>query len=126
MLENRNADKYTKAYETTSKAPKETQTLCDVFIGEANKSNTYVNWGKLLGTEIQLNKMLTTIQKIKEIKLKWFQMKICHKVLVSNSILMHMEVISNNICNLCQLAKDTMYHYMWQSVHSQAFWTNFF
>ena len=39
ILESRNSDEFTKAYETISKAPKEEQSFYDVFIGEASRAN---------------------------------------------------------------------------------------
>ena len=67
MLENRNADKYTKAYEIILKAPKRTQTFYDVLIGEANRANACKNWEKLLGTKIHWTKCLPKSQKLRKL-----------------------------------------------------------
>ena len=75
MLENRNADKYTKAYEIVSKVLKGAQTFNNVLNGEANKATACKNQEKLLGTEIHSNKVFTKIKNEKSRKLNWNGLK---------------------------------------------------
>lgn len=60
---------------------------------------------------------------MKEIKLKWFQIKICYRILVTNNILHKLGVVdSSNKCNFCQKEKDTIEHYLYFCEHLLSFW----
>ena len=78
------------------------------MLGRAEISNACKNWGKMLGKGIEWTKVFAGIKKIREIKLRWFQTKICHRILVTNSILKDMGVVENNVCNFCLTEKDTI------------------
>ena len=52
-------------------------------------------------------------------------MKICYRVLVTNSVLLSMKVTDTNKCNFCSTEKDSIYHYLWQCTHAQSFWDDF-
>ena len=36
-----------------------------------------------------------------------------------------MGIVATNVCNFCQTEKDSVFHYMWQCVHAQTFWSEF-
>ena len=52
-------------------------------------------------------------------------MKIVYRIIVSNSILMKMNVVQSNKCNFCVLEKDSVLHYLWKCIHVQQFWNDF-
>lgn len=83
------------------------------------------SWENLLGTEINWDKIFHKTKKIQDVKYQWFQIKINNRVLVNNSILKDMGVVTSNVCNFCELEKDTVYHYLWQCEHVQVFWSEF-
>ena len=62
------------------------------------------------------------IKKNREIKLRWFQTKICCGILVTNSILKDTGVVKNNVCTFCLIEKDTVLHFMCQCEHTQSYW----
>ena len=63
----------------------------------------------------------------KEINLKWFQIKFCYRILVTNLALKQMGVIQTTTksCHFCQREKDTIFHYRWECVHPWAFQADF-
>ena len=61
-------------------------------------------------------------KKNREIKLRWFQTKICCRILVTNSILKDTGVVKNNVCTFCLTEKDTILHFMCQCEHTQSYW----
>ena len=62
----------------------------------------------------------------REIKVEWFQTKICYIILVTNSILKDMiGVIANNVCNFCLTERGTSFHYMYKCEHTHSFWVTF-
>ena len=80
---------------------------------------------KMLGKDIERTKVFAGIKKIREIKLRWFQTKICYRILGTNSILKDMVVVEKNVCNFCLTEKDTIFHFMCQCEHTQSFWVRF-
>ena len=93
-----------------------------MYLGKTPSSNALQNWDKIFDTELRWEKIFKKVKNIKEVKLKWFQMKICYRILVTNSILKEMNVVNENLCNFCKIEKDTILHYLWQCPHVQLFW----
>ena len=52
-------------------------------------------------------------------------MKICYRVLVTNSMLKNMGITESNLCNFCVQVRDTIMHYLWQCTNIQKFWEDF-
>jgi hypothetical protein len=113
---------YNKAYNTLIKATKGSKTFYNVFIGEPPKPKPCSNWEKIIQSEIDWLKIFASTKKIPECKLKWFQMKIYYRILVTNSMLCSMKVVDTNVCNFCKIEKDTVFHYLWECEHVQNFW----
>ena len=65
------------------------------------------------------------LSKIYDINIKWFQMRIIHRIIETNVMLKEMDVTNNNKCSFCLTAKDTIQHIFWECKHSQQFWTRF-
>ena len=51
--------------------------------------------------------------------MKWFQMRIMHRITETNVILNEMGVTNNNKCSLCRISKDTIQHIFWECAHIQ-------
>ena len=82
------------------------------------------NWDFLLDKEIQWNKVFLTTKKIDDIKLKWFQLRINNRILVTNNVLKEMNVLTSNKCSFCHIEKDSVIHYLWSCEHVQHFWND--
>ena len=106
-------------------ALKDAKPIYDDIMGENNKLNACEKWEKIIGDTLNWNKIFFGVNKIKETKLKWFQIKICHRILVTNSILSYMNITDSNRCNSWLAEKDTLLHYLRECPHSQKFWNDF-
>jgi len=113
------------AYQELLKSGKGSKCFYNVLIGEKILPNACKNWNNLLSTEVDWPKVFKKTKKIKEIKLRWFQMRIYYRILVTNSVLKEMGLTPNNMCNFCKTEKDTIIHYLWQCPFSQRFWDQF-
>ena len=98
--------------------------IYNALFGEKEVSNACQKWERLLEKEINWKKIFLKVNNIKETKFKWFQLKICYRVLVTNSILNHMNIVESNRCNFCLSEKDTILHYLWECNHVQQFWND--
>ena len=55
-------------------------------------------------------------------KLKWFQIRICFRILVTNNTLMRMGLVESDKCNFCVTEKDSIHHYVWFCNFTQRYW----
>ena len=46
-------------------------------------------------------------QKIQETKLKWFQVRLLHRILETNIVLKEMGIIQSVLCDFCNLERDS-------------------
>ena len=61
------------------------------------------------------------IHKIDDIKLKWLQMRIVHRVIATNVVLKKMGIINCEQCTFCD-EKDSIEHFLWQCYFTRRFW----
>ena len=71
----------------------------DILLGRAEISNACKNWEKMPEKDIKWTKDFVGIKTNREIKLRLFQTKICHIILVRNSIQKDTGVVDNKVCN---------------------------
>ena len=60
------------------------------------------------------------IHKI-DIKLKWLQMRIVHRVIATTVVLKKMGIINCEQCTFCD-EKDSVEHFLWQCYFTRRFW----
>ena len=99
--------------------------LYNQMLSNSDTSGGYKNWEVKLNKEVKWDKIFEYTNKINEIKLKWFQIRICHRILVTNTILESMGIEQSNSCNFCNNDKDSVYHYLWLCPSTQIFWRDF-
>lgn len=114
-----------KALNLIFRSVKGTQTFYQVLLGKSTIPTACANWEKILETDIDWKNIFKFCKKVGEIKLRWFQLKIINRILVTNSILKEMGIIQSNVCSFCKQEKDTVFHYLWDCKHVQSFWSDF-
>ena len=124
-LDSNNALAKSKVVTLITSGLKGVKPLYNALLGEREISGAFNKWETILGVEIDWEKVFLQINSVTETKLKWFQIKICHRILVTNSILTYMHIVDSNKCNFCLSEKDTIQHYLWECVHVQVFWNDF-
>lgn len=72
--------------------------------------NCCKKWIKKLQNELNFKRIFLKISKIREMKYKWFQVRLVHRVLATNIILKEMKVLSNNLLTFCNQEKETIEH----------------
>ena len=85
---------------------------CDKWEAKLNKD---INWC------ITFKKM----QQIQEIKLKWFQIRLVHRIIATNVVLMHMGIENDITCSFCRQDRDSVNHIFWSCTHVRSFWEQF-
>ena len=89
---------------------------------DENVPKCCVKWENKLQSTICWRKVFLQIQKIKDIKLKWLQIRIVHRILASNIVWKEMKIVENDLCTFCKMHKDSIDHFMWKCQHIQSFW----
>ena len=51
-------------------------------------------------------------QEIQEMKLKWFQIRLLHRILATNIVLKEMSITQSVLCDFCNLERDSLQHCM--------------
>ena len=65
------------------------------------------------------------MQQIQGIKLKWFQIKLVHRIIATNVVLMHMGIENNITCFFCPQDRDSINHIFWSCTYVRSFWEQF-
>ena len=78
--------------------------------------------GKIkLNNNIEGNCKFIKIQKNREIKLKWFQIRLVHSILGTNIVLRKMGIEKDDKCTFCKQERDSLDHIFWKCVHADLF-----
>lgn len=95
----------------------------EFFSQNNSEPNCCEKWTKKLNEEIPWNKIFVKIHKIQDMKLKWLQIRIVHRIIATNVVLNAMGVTNTTNCMWCNDVKDSTEHFLWNCVHAQNFWT---
>ena len=53
------------------------------------------------------------MQQIQEIKLKWFQIRLVHRIIATNVVLMYMGIENDTTCSFCRQDRDSVNNIVW-------------
>ena len=80
-------------------------------------------WEECMLVEFDWEKIfLKSVKTTKDTKLRWFQFRIIHGILSTNSFLCKIKLAENNLCTFCQNEVETISHLFWYCEHVQLFW----
>ena len=125
VIENGTTLDINKPYNILITAPKGGKAYYDRLLGQPIIPNACNKWDFFFKKNINWHKVFDATKRISEVKFKWFQIRINHRILVTNSILLKMGIVSSNKCNFCKTEKDSIFHYLWQCNFAQMFWDDF-
>ena len=74
---------------------------------DINKLNCCAKWEAQQNQDINWSTTFKKIQKIQEKKLKWFQIRLVHRILGTNVVLKHMGIEHGSNCSFCRKERDT-------------------
>ena len=93
-----------------------------MLTNKINLQNCCRKWEEKLNTSIKWKQVFQKIHKIQEVKLKWLQIRILHRILATNIILKEMGIVNNALCNWCATERDSISHFLWKCNMVKAFW----
>jgi hypothetical protein len=86
--------------------------------------NCCAKWEAKTGLDIPWDRVFYENHKIQDVKLKWFQIRILHRILATNIMLNKMDIVNSQLCNFCYADRDSIEHMFWHCNKSQSFWNS--
>ena len=75
-----------------------------------NKPNCCDKWEAKLNKDINWSTTFKKIQRLQKLKLKWFQIRLVHRILATNVALRNMGVENDVTCSFCSKERDAINH----------------
>ena len=94
----------------------------DVLTSDHNLPKSCLKWSNKLGEELQWQNIFLKLHKIQDVKLKWLQMRIIHRILGTNVVLKEMGLVDHQNCNFCSEEKESIDHIFRKCPFSRQFW----
>ena len=94
----------------------------NILIHREEKSNCCSKWEERLGEEINWESCFLKISKIPDIKLKWFQTRVTHRIIATNIVLKEMGITQTTFCDFCKRERDSIQHCFWRCAIVNRFW----
>ena len=96
----------------------------DILNSETCELKCCKKWTEKLNVEIEWNKVFFKVKKIKEVRLKWLQVRLMHRILATNTVLFKMNLATSDQCQICREEKESIEHIFWQCYKVKNFWTS--
>ena len=74
------------------------------------------------GHDINWENVFTDTYKLNDAYLRWFEMKILHRILPTQKLLHNMGLVASPICDFCENEVETILHLMWECPFTRLFW----
>ena len=121
-IHDNNSASLPRAFSIIYSSQKGTRLYYNLLTQDEKVPNCCSKWETTFKEVINWKKCFNKVRKIQEIKLRWFQIRILHRILATNTILKEMKVTQSNKCNLCKVEKDSILHGLWECQSVRTFW----
>ena len=97
-------------------APRGTRLYYNILVNDNCMPNCCLKWSEKLKSNISWNTVFIKVKKKfkKNVKFKWLQMRIIHRIIATNIVLNKMGVTANTQCSFCNGEKDSIEHMFWK------------
>lgn len=117
--------RYHAALQTILSVTKGTKLYYQVLTSDDLKLKCCNKWEEKLNVVIDWKECFRKTQNIDEISLKWFQIRITHRIIATNIILKEIGVVGDALCSFCKNSRDSIEHMLWKCNVVQKFWKDF-
>ena len=124
-----NIPNYPKFLHIARKNVKGCKMFYDIFIkSRYNRPISEIKWDTKLNLgfdQVWWKKVNTLIPKVtKDVKLRWLQFRIVHRILSTNSYLFRIGILTSDVCSFCSETIETIEHIFWRCPFVYDFWNN--
>ena len=125
LISSNMADEVNISLSTIYTAPKGTRLYYNILVNDNCMPNCCSKWSEKLKSNISWNTVFIKVKiKNKNVKFKWLQMRIIHRIIATNIVLNKMGVTANTQCSFCNGEKDSIEHMFWKCACIRRFWTS--
>ena len=124
-VEGKNSADLIKTLKTIYNQRKGSRLYYEVLTQNITRPNCCDKWEAKLNKDINWCITFKKMQQIQEIKLKWFQIRLVHRIIATNVVLMHMGIENDITCSFCRQDRDSINHIFWSCTHVRSFWEQF-
>ena len=110
------------SFKILNSCPKGSKVIYDAIISNENPPKCCMKWSQKLNSEIIWKNVFFKLHKIQDIQLKWFQIRIVHRILATNFLLKKMKIIDDDRCSFCSSQRDSIDHLLWKCDQVAQFW----
>ena len=104
--------------------PKGSKHLYETLCSNKHTPNCCQKWESKLGVSIHWRKVFIKVSKIKEVKLRWLQIRLINRILATNVILKAMRISANDACAFCADEKESIEHLFTRCAVVNKFWND--
>ena len=104
---------------------KGTKAYYDILVENGSRPGCCNKWNMKLSKEINWDASFDKIRKRLEVKFKWFQMRLIHRIIATNTSLKRMKITNDERCNFCKQQAERLEHILWICDVVQHFWLTF-
>ena len=122
VLSNNTALTMRKSLNLLYSVQKGTKLYYNILMDSSTTPNCCAKWDAKLSKNIDWLQTFQLIQKIKEVKLKWFQIRLVHRILGTNAALKKMRISDSELCTFCNTDVESLQHLFWDCVFVRSFW----
>jgi len=124
VIENNYYNPYPLALKTIYKVEKGSKEYYELLTDNEQKPNCCQKWEEKLNILPNWRTIFLKVHKINDANLKWLQLRIIHRILGTNIVLKHMNVVTDVLCNFCRNDRDSVQHIFWQCDTVKTFWND--
>ena len=124
-VEGKNSADLIKTLKTIYNQQKGLRLYYEVLTQNITRPNCCDKWEAKLNKDINWCITFKKMQQIQEIKLKWFQIRLVHRIIAINVVLMHMGIENDITCSFCRQDRDSINHIFWSCTYVRSFLEQF-
>ena len=111
LIVNNEAENHNACLKRLYSVSKGSQVYYNILTSNVQRPKCCSKWEERLNdTTIDWKKCFYPVSKITDINMKWFQIRILHRILGTNIVLKHMGITQNENCSLCNRERDRIEH----------------
>lgn len=101
----------------------------DIFIDEKwNKPKSELKWEKELDMNVNniwwKRQNLLFFKITNDVQLRWFQYRIVHRIIATNTYLCKIGIVESELCTFCRCNAETICHLFWECEYVSEIWDN--
>ena len=121
-VEVKNSADLIKTLKTIYNQQKGSRLYYEILTQNITRPNCCDKWEAKLNKDIH---WCITFKKMQQTELKWFQIRLVHRIIAANVVLMHMGIKNDITCSFCRQDRDSINHIFWSCTYVRSFWEKF-